>query len=447
MEKFYQSGKVVFLVATITTLSTASFYSANTFASVAENEFVLSERCPPSFELTAQGVCRLLTQYQFYTSVQNKGLGGTRTNLPAHRDGFTPAQIDLGRLLFFDPLLSKNGAISCASCHQPDKGFSDDLDRSIGITGEKVSRSAPTLWNVAFVDKFFWDARANTLEEQAMGPLFDPLEMGNTPENLLNTLKSNPEYTLLFSLAFPKSDSLNLSDVYTALTAFQTSLISLNSRYDRYAHGYHQALNEREIAGLNVFRSFVARCAECHQPPLFTNNEVAVIGTPEPEGRLLDIGAEKTYNAPKLKGGFKVPTLRNITQSPPYMHSGRYSQLKETVKFYNDGRGNSVPEGVDMLLHWHISEPNLTDEEMDLIVEFLGTLTDESLRPQIPAKVPSGLPVIDLKYQNSRVKILKESKKVVTPAIQKIVEHKEKNVNQQRVIANMIKNSNRQSGE
>lgn len=366
--------------------------------------FQLSERCPPSFELTDEGVCRLLTQYQFYTSVQNKGLGGTRTNLPEHRDGFTPQQIDLGRLLFFDPLLSKDGSISCASCHQPDKGFSDDLDRSIGITGEKVARSAPTLWNVAFVDKFFWDARATTLEEQATGPLFDPFEMGNTPDNLLSTLRNNTEYARLFSTAFPHSNELMLPQVYTALTAFQTSLISLNSRYDRYAHGYHQALNKREIAGLNVFRSFVARCAECHQPPLFTNNEVAVIGTPEPEGRALDIGAEKTYNAAKLRGGFKVPTLRNIVKSPPYMHSGRYNKLKETVKFYNDGRGNSVPENEEMLLHWHISEPNLTDEEMDLIVEFLATLTDESLTPKIPSVLPSGLPVVDSTYQENKQK-------------------------------------------
>ena len=361
--------------------------------------FTLAKHCPPSFELTEQGVCRLLTQYQFYSSVQNKGLGGTQTNLPAHRDGFSPAQIDLGRFLFFDPALSKDGSISCASCHQPDKGFSDDLDRSIGITGEKVARSAPTLWNVAFVDKFFWDVRAQTLEEQAQGPLFDPLEMGNSPKQLLATLTNNPIYVALFKQAFPEEKQFALSQVYTALTAFQTSLISLNSRYDRYAHGYHAALTENEIKGLNVFRSFVARCAECHQPPLFTNNEIAVIGAPEPEGRALDIGAEKTYNAPKLRGAFKVPTLRNITKSAPYMHSGRYDNLRDAVKFYNDGRGNSVPKGEEMLLHWHISEPDLTEDELDLIVEFLGTLTDESLTPKVPQKVPSGLAVIDEKYQ------------------------------------------------
>ena len=389
-------------------LTFTSLISVTVIASGDKEEskaFILADNCPPSFELTDEGICLLLTQYQYYSSVQDKGLGGTQTSLPKHRDGFTPAQIDLGRYLFFDPALSKDGSISCASCHQPDKGFSDDLDRSIGITGEKVARSAPTLWNVAFSDKFFWDVRANSLEEQAEGPLYDPLEMGNTRENLLKTLLSNSDYVAMFAQAFPNQTRLNLEQVYTALTAFQASLISLNSRYDRYAHGYHDALSKNEVAGLNVFRSFVARCAECHQPPLFTNNQIAVIGTPEPEGRAFDIGAEKTYasieGAKKLRGSFKVPTLRNITKSGPYMHSGRYDNLLDPVKFYNDGRGNAVPDDQELLLHWHISEPDLTDEEMDLIVDFLGTLTDESLTPVIPSRVPSGLSPIDDNYQKT----------------------------------------------
>jgi len=397
---------ILFRIIFVLLLACSSVASSVVNATTEEtSSFTLATNCPPSFELTEKGVCLLVNQYQFYDSVQNRGLGGTQTSLPKHRDGFTPAQIDLGRYLFFDPALSKDGSISCASCHQPDKGFSDDLDRSVGITGEKVGRSAPTLWNVAFLDKFFWDVRANTLEEQAQGPLFDEFEMGNTPENLLKTLTENSEYVAMFAKAFPDEKALKLEQVYTAITAFQTSLISLNSRYDRYAHGYHEALTENEVAGLNVFRSFVARCAECHQPPLFTNNQIAVIGTPEPEGRTFDIGAEKTYasmkDSNKLRGSFKVPTLRNITKSAPYMHSGRYDNLLDTVKFYNDGRGNAVPKGEDLLLHWHISEPDLTDEEMDLIVDFLGTLTDESLTPAIPSRVPSGLAPIDNNYQKS----------------------------------------------
>ncbi|WP_448548434.1 cytochrome-c peroxidase [Thalassotalea fusca] len=387
-------------------------------ASTLKTRFTLAENCPPSFELTPAGVCRLVNLYQFYDSVQGRGVGGTQTSLPPHRDGFTPAQIDLGRYLFFDPMLSKDGSLSCASCHQPDKGFSDDMDRSIGVTGEKVGRSAPTLWNVAFVDKFFWDARANTLEQQAQGPLFDPKEMGNTPEQLLSSLMSNADYQQLFAQAFPHSSTITLDDVYYALAAFQSSLISLNSRYDRYAHGAHDALTDKEIAGLNVFRSFVARCAECHQPPLFTNNQIAVIGTPEPEGMRFDIGAEKTFNAPKLRGGFKVPTLRNITKTAPYMHSGRFNELSEAVTFYSKGRGHAVPKGQNLQIHWHIWEPNLTEEEIALIVAFLGTLTDESLTPSVPEHVPSGLPPIDNKTQLIKSSELTTIKNVEHAAIQ-----------------------------
>jgi cytochrome c peroxidase len=335
--------------------------------------------------------------YQFYDSLQDRGVGGTQTALPPHRDGFTPEQIDLGRYLFFDPALSGDGSMSCASCHQPDKGLADGRGRSVGVAGHEVARSAPSLWNVAFLNRFFWDARATTLEEQMLGPLYAPDEMGNTPENLLRTLSNNSDYRQLFRQAYPEGqlDEISLGQIYRALAAFQSSLISLNSRYDRYAHGYHAALNEKEIEGMNVFRSFVARCAECHTPPLFTNQQVAVIGTPEPEGMPLDIGAEKTFDAAKLKGGFKVPTLRNIEKTAPYMHSGRFKTLRETVGFYSKGRGHAVPEGVEMHLHWHIWEPNLTDYEMDRVVDFLRTLTDESFTPRIPESVPSGLTPVD----------------------------------------------------
>lgn len=361
--------------------------------SACATEFVLNDSCPPSFELTAAGICVLRTQYDIYSSVQGAGLGGTQTSLPQHRDGFTPQQIDLGRYLFFDPVLSQDGSLSCASCHNPAKGFSDGLPRSVGIGGQEVSRAAPTLWNVGFLNRFFWDARASTLEQQMQGPLYAANEMGNTPDALLATLNRIPAYQALFRQAYPRrqGEDIVLDEIYTSLAAFQASLISLNSRYDRYAHGYHAALSEHEIEGLNIFRSFVARCAECHTPPLFTNQQVAVIGAPEPDGRALDIGAERTFNSPRLKAGFKVPTLRNIDRTAPYMHSGKFDNLHAVTEFYNGGRGHAVPAGVDLQLHWHISSPNLSDEELDRLVDFLGTLTDESLAPQVPPTLPSGL--------------------------------------------------------
>lgn len=352
----------------------------------------LSGSCPPGFERIADGTCALRNLYQFYDSLQGAGIGGTRTHLPPNREGFTPQQIDLGRYLFFDPLLSADRSISCASCHDPGLGLSDGRARAIGADGSDIGRAAPTLWNVAFLKRFFWDARAQSLEEQALGPLFSAHEMANTPEHLLEDLRGSAAYRRLFAEAFPGNDvGPTLAQVQTALAAFQTSLVSLNSRYDRYALGHHAALDEREIAGLNVFRSFVARCAECHTPPLFTNQQIAVIGTPEPEGRALDVGAEKTFNVPKLKGGFKVPTLRNIAKTAPYMHSGRFATLREAVAFYTGGRGHAVPPGVPMYLHWHIWDPHLTPQELDLLVTFLQTLTDESFSPQVPDRVPSGL--------------------------------------------------------
>lgn len=363
--------------------------------------FELKSQCPPSFSFK-QGRCFLVSQYQFYDSTQNRGVGGTQTSLPQVRDGFSPQQIDLGRFLFFDPALSKDGSLSCASCHQPDKGFSDDLDRSVGITGEKVGRSSPSLWNVGFLKKLFWDARATTLEAQAEGPLFDPKEMGNSKEQLLDTLNGNDEYVRLFQQVYDSQLPVTLEQVTKALTAFQASLISLNSRYDQYAHGYHEALSEQEIAGLNVFRSFVARCSECHQPPLFTNDQIAVIGTPEPEGMPFDVGAQKTFDEFKLRGGFKVPTLRNITKTAPYMHSGKFENLFDSIEFYTKGRGHAVPKDQTLYLHWHIWEPDLSDAEIESIIDFLGALNDESLMPTIPTSVPSGLPPIDETYQQTQ---------------------------------------------
>jgi cytochrome c peroxidase len=358
----------------------------------APTDFTLNPACPPGFEKTGAGVCELRTLYQFYDSLEGRGLGGTRTALPPHRDGFTPQQIDLGRYLFFDPVLSGDGTLSCASCHDPARGLSDGRPRSIGIHGADAGRAAPTLWNVAFLKRFFWDARADSLEAQATGPIYSPREMGNTPTRLLASLNGNATYRRLFQESFPSgSGTITEQQVSTALAAFETSLVSLNSRYDRYVHGYDAALSEREIEGLNVFRSFVARCSECHTPPLFTNEQIAVIGMPEPAGRPFDVGAEAILGSPKLKGGFKVPTLRNITRTAPYSHSGAFTGLRDAVEFYNKGRGNAVPKGMHLYLHWHISDPKLTDAEVDRIVDFLGALTDETFLPQTPAHVPSGL--------------------------------------------------------
>jgi len=361
-------------------------------ASAAVAEITLSALCPASFELR-EGHCRLNTPYQQYPSLQQAGVGGLKTGLPPIRDGFTARQIDLGRYLFFDPVLSANGTVACASCHNPDKGFADGRARSIGLDGTEIARNAPSLWNVGFLGRFFWDGRAHSLEEQLHGPLYDAHEMGTTPQRLAATLNGIATYRRLFSEAFPDAKNISNENIYTALSAFEASLISLNSRYDLYAQGIPDALSPHELEGMNVFRSFVARCGECHTPPLFTNQQIAVLGTPEPAGRAFDAGAEKVTGEPTLRGGFKVPSLRNVVLTAPYNHSGRFADLHEAVTFYTQGRGHAVPPGEKLTIHWHIWEPNLSAREIDRLVDFLGTLTDESFKPERPRALPSGLPV------------------------------------------------------
>jgi cytochrome c peroxidase len=365
-----------------------------THADAVAETIELNAHCPPGFERMADNTCRLRTLYDGYPSLHDAGVGGLKTALPAARDGFSPQQIDLGRYLFFDPVLSGDGTLSCASCHHPELGFADGRRRSSGAGGTDLGRAAPSLWNVAFLQRFFWDARAHSLEEQMQGPLYSPGEMGSDPARLLRVITENASYKQLFRAAFPDSEAApTLQQVYTAIAAFQASLISLNSRYDRYAHGYHEALTADEIEGLNVFRSFVARCAECHTPPLFTNQQIAVIGVPEPDNRPFDGGAADVHDNPTWRGGFKVPSLRNVEVTAPYMHSGAFETLFDAAEFYTLGRAHAVPEAekARTILHWHIWEPQLTDTEIQRLVDFLGTLTDERFKPEIPDRVPSGL--------------------------------------------------------
>jgi cytochrome c peroxidase len=368
------------------------------WAPVQAGSWRLSDQCPASFE-KRESRCWLRSTYQQYASLTGAGVGGLKTGLPPFRDGFTPQLIDLGRYLFFDPVLSANRKLACASCHVPSKGFTDHRVHSIGMHGHEVRRNAPSLWNVGFLKRFFWDGRARSLEEQVQGPLYNATEMGNRPEGLVRALNRLPAYRTLFAQAFPSAagaagvGDIAAPQVYAALAAFEASLISLNSRYDFYAQGVSDALTPHELEGLNVFRSFVARCAECHTPPLFTNQQIAVIGMPEPAGTPFDPGAGAVSGEPMLRGGFKIPSLRNAALTAPYGHSGQFVTLRETVAFYTGGRGHAVPKGENLRLHWHIWEPKLSGVELDRLVDFIGALTDESFLPATPAALPSGLPL------------------------------------------------------
>lgn len=358
-------------------------------------QFQLATTCPASFELQ-DGGCVLRNRYRSYRSLRDAGVGGLKTGLPPLREGFTPEQIDLGRYLFFDPILSADGSVSCASCHDPSMGFADGRGRAVGINGQTLQRSAPSLWNVGFFSTLLWDGSKSSLEEQMQGPLYSPIEMGNTPAQLLTSLNGNTTYQALFAQAFGEAP-ITLDQIYTAITAFESSLISLNSRYDLYAHGYHSALDENEIAGLNVFRSFVARCAECHTPPLFTNQQLAVLGVADAPGEFIDPGAQAITGDASQRGAFRVPSLRNIARTAPYMHRGQKPSLEDAARFYTGGRGHEVPEDESLMIHWHIWEPRLTEAEITSLAAFMRTLTDEAFMPETPGVVPSGLPVIHVR--------------------------------------------------
>ena len=386
-----QAKAAVYRLLTLLLVTSLLVPAAAKGESPAPLEFRLTDTCPASFELQ-DGGCVLRNRYKAYRSLRDAGVGGLKTGLPLLREGFTPQQIDLGRYLFFDPVLSADGSVSCASCHDPAKGFADGRAQAVGISGQTLPRSAPSLWNIGFFSTLLWDGSKSSLEEQMQGPLYSPVEMGNNPAQLLEVLNGNPTYRTLFEQALGSSP-IALDQIYTAITAFESSLISLNSRYDLYAHGYHAALNEEEIAGLNVFRSFVARCAECHTPPLFSNQQLAVLGVADAPGELIDLGAEVITGDASQRGAFRVPSLRNITRTAPYMHRGQKATLEHAARFYTGGRGHEVPEGESLMIHWHIWEPQLTDREIQLLATFMGALTDEAFMPEIPTAVPSGLPV------------------------------------------------------
>ncbi len=313
----------------------------------------------------------------------------------------TPEAVELGRLLFFDPVLSGDDRMSCASCHHPDLGFADGQAHPVGVEGEILPRHTPTLWNVGWARPLFWDGRAETLEDQASTPLTHPQEMAADPEQIQADLRAIPEYVARFQKAFPNDPQpVTFQNVRRALAAFQRTLISDDSPFDRFAAGDVNALTPAQRRGLNLFRSAATRCFECHTPPLFTNNTFRVIGVPEEPG-VQDPGrAGVAPDAPA--GAFRVPTLRNVALTGPYMHNGAFETLEEVIDFYAQGGGRAFgQENVDrFVLGFELSEQERAD-----LVAFLLALTDESQMPPIPQEVPSGLPVVPRKENPARERV------------------------------------------
>jgi cytochrome c peroxidase len=319
----------------------------------------------------------------------------------------TPEKVELGKLLFFDPILSDDNTLSCAHCHHPHLGFSDGLPRSRGRGGKgagrertggiELTRGAPSLWNTVYNHRQFWDGRAAHLEEQARMVITTPEEVNADPAELVRELKAIPEYRALFDKAFGGKDgeAITFKNITYAIAAFQRTLVSFNSRFDRYAAGDGSALSPQEKRGLKLFLSPKTRCNECHGIPTFANRDFKVIGVPDPKDGPADVAKPE---AERGRGGgpngaFKIPTLRNIALTAPYMHNGAFETLEEVLDFYSGGGGRGL--GLDVPLQDDkIRKFALTPQEKADLIAFLLALTDESALPQVPKRVPSGLPVV-----------------------------------------------------
>ncbi len=301
-----------------------------------------------------------------------------------------PAAAELGRLLFFDPVLSRDGSLSCAHCHRPDRAFTDGLSTARGRGGAPLARNTPTLYNVAVKKRLMWDGRAVGLEAQALLPLTGEHELGADPVRLEARLRGIPGYRRAFDRAFPDApEPVTTAHVARALAAFQRTLVSHDSPYDRYARGEADALGAEERRGLTIFRSVNTRCFECHRLPTFEAPLLMGIGVPSE-----DRGVGGALGTPALDGFFVVPTLRNVAVTAPYMHDGSLETLEEVVAFYRQGGGRA--HGVPATrIHEHVRPFDISDRDARDLVAFLRALTDESRRPEVPERVPSGLPILE----------------------------------------------------
>jgi parallel beta-helix repeat protein len=329
---------------------------------------------------------------------------GLQREFPPLNGETTPETAELGRMLFFDPILSKDQKLSCATCHNPSLGFGDGMQ-----TATNLERNSMNLWNVGYEANFFWDGRETTLESQLLTPLHAINEMSASDEETVSRLKAIPSYVELFDKAFGGgADSVTIENLQTAIAAFERTLISNDSPFDRYAAGQFDALTAQQRRGLDLFRSASTRCFECHAAPTFGNDNFFVTGVPDLDGQPHDEG-RAAVSSDGLDGAFKAPTLRNVALSAPYMHNGAFATLEEVVDFYAKGGGADQGIAVDR----HIVPFELTAQDKEDLVAFLYALTDESVMPDVPTSVPSGLPVVE-QYPNPAREVVREANVEVT---------------------------------
>lgn len=294
----------------------------------------------------------------------------------------------LGEKIFFDENLSGGINRSCATCHQPDLGFTDGLKKSFAIAdGKFVDRNAPTLLNVAFQQAFFYDGHVTMLEQQIIDVIHNPAEMNGDLSEIVTRLQKNKEYKTLFAEAFKETKDSNITEfaVIVCLSEYEKTLVSLNSRFDQFMRGNYQAINSREGNGYNLFAG-KAQCGSCHffplfngtVPPFFNDTEFEILGTPADASNSAldaDVGRYKVTQNEIHRYSFKTPTVRNIEITGPYMHNGIYKTLDEVLDFYHKGGGQGLGYKVpNQTLPFDTLD--LTSREKEDIIYFLNSLTD-----------------------------------------------------------------------
>ncbi len=292
--------------------------------------------------------------------------GFPKPNYDFSENPLSPGKFELGRKLFYDPILSKDSSTSCESCHQRVAAFAHiDHALSHGIDSKIGTRNVPAIQNMIWRDTYMWDGGVNNLEIQPLNPITSPIEMNETLPNIILKLKANKGYSALFKKIY-KDTVINSERILKSLAQFTGLMISANSRYDKYKAG-KDTFSIQEKNGLVLFK---AKCSSCHKEPLFTDNSYRNNGI-LPDTSLNDIGRGKITNLETDNYKFKVPSLRNIEMTFPYMHDGRYKKLKEVLNHYSSSNHNATTDAEIKKIG------ELNDRERKDIIAFLLTLTDK----------------------------------------------------------------------
>lgn len=295
----------------------------------------------------------------------------------------TPAKVELGKMLYFDPRLSSTGTVSCFSCHNVMEGGDDHRPTSMGVHGAVGGRNAPTVWNAAFLSAQFWDGRAPTLEAQAKGPLVNPVEMGMAKLDLaVERIRAIPGYKPHFVAAFGPKAAISADTIAMAIAAYERTLITPDSAYDRFVKGDARALSERQQRGMKTFAEL--GCTACHSGPNFSGPPLATgtgffmkfptyVDNPYvARYRLLEDGGKAAQTGKEAdRGTWRVPTLRNLAYTAPYFHNGSVKSLPEAVRVMAATQLNKYP----------------SQSQVDDVVAFLDSLNGpfpEQAMPQLP---------------------------------------------------------------